>query len=92
MLSIYIAPEVYAPDGSVAREAQRFVDWVRASPPINPGEPVLAPGDVERRMRAARMQDGVPIDATTWADLLEAAGSVGVDAAQAAAIVALTGR
>lgn len=88
MLSIYIAPAVYAPDGAVAREAQRFVDWVRASPPIKPGEPVLAPGDIERRTRVARVRNGVPLDTTTWADLLEAAGSVGVDAAQAAAIVA----
>jgi len=87
MLSIYIAPAVYAPDGSVAREAQRFVDWVRASPPIKPDEPVLAPGDVERRTRTARMQYGVPIDATTWADLLGAAGAVGIDAAHVSAIV-----
>ncbi len=87
MLSIYIAPAVYAPDGAVAREALRFVDWVKASPPINPGEPVLAPGDIERRTRADRLKRGIPIDEKTWADLLEAAGSVGIGAAQATAII-----
>ena len=37
------------------------------------GEPVLAPGDVERRTRAERLRDGVPIDDKTLADLLDAA-------------------
>jgi uncharacterized oxidoreductase len=86
MLSICIAPQVYAPDGAVAREARRFVDWVRASPPAVAGVDVLAPGDVERRTRAARLRDGVPIDERTWTDLLEAAQSVGIGHAQARAM------
>ena len=88
MLSIYIAPAVYDAEGGVAREARRFVDFVKASSPAKPGEPVLAPGDVERRNRAARRKSGVPIDDKTWADLLAAAASVGVDAKAAAALVA----
>ena len=59
--------------GRVAREARRFVDYVKASPPAKAGEPVLAPGDVERRTRAARLANGVPLDDKTWSDLLEAA-------------------
>jgi uncharacterized oxidoreductase len=88
MLSIYIAPAVYAPDGSVLREARRLVEWVKASPPRTPEAPVLAPGDIERRTRAERARTGVPIDEKTWADLLEAARSVGIDRAQAEALVA----
>ena len=38
---------------------------------------MLAPGDPERLMRAAREADGVPIDDTTWAELLAAGDSVG---------------
>ena len=87
MLSIYIAPAVYAPDGWVSAEARRFVDWVKASPPLRPGEPVLAPGDAERRTRATRLRDGVPIDDTTLEDLLSAAGSVGIDARDANAML-----
>ena len=55
-------------------EARRFVDFVKASPPAKAGEPVLAPGEVERRTRAKRLADGVPIDDKTWADLIEAGG------------------
>ena len=72
----------------VAREARRFVDFVTASKPAKPGEPVLAPGDVERRNRAARLTAGVPIDDKTYADLVAAAVSVGIDPKEGAALVA----
>ncbi len=87
MLSIYIAPAVYDASGGVAREARRFVDFVKASAPVNAGEPVLMPGDVERRNRAQRLANGVTIDDKTWADLVAAAVSVGIDADQAQALV-----
>ena len=80
MLSIYIAPSVYDPSGEVLREVRRFVDYVKASPPSTPGQPVLAPGDIERATRERRLRDGVPLDDTTWQDLVEAAKSVGVEA------------
>jgi hydroxycarboxylate dehydrogenase B len=88
MLSIYIAPAVYSPDGWVTAEARRFIDWVKASPPMNRGEPVLAPGDVERRTRAERLRNGVPIDDKTLADLIAAARSVGIDEPRAMAMLA----
>ena len=42
-------------------------------------QPVLAPGDVERRTRIERLRSGVPIDDKTLADLMRAAASVGID-------------
>jgi uncharacterized oxidoreductase len=88
MLSIYIAPKVYDPNGKVLLEARRLVDFVKASPSAKPGEPVLAPGEIERCNRTARLATGVPLDDKTWADLLVAAESVGVAAARAEAMVA----
>ena len=88
MLSIYVDPSVYDRDHVVLAEAQRFVEWVKASPPARAGEPVLAPGDVERRTRAARLEGGVPLDDKTWQDLVAAAQSVGIDAARASRLVA----
>jgi hydroxycarboxylate dehydrogenase B len=79
MLSIFIAPAVYDRDGSVAREAARLVEFVKASPPSVAGRPVLAPGDVERATRKDRLANGVPLDETTWSDLMAAARSVGLD-------------
>ena len=88
MLSIYIAPALYAPDGAVLAEARRFIDWVKASPPADPAQPVLAPGEVERRTRAARLASGVPVDDKTWADLAAAGASVGLSSAQMDALLA----
>jgi uncharacterized oxidoreductase len=88
MLSIFIAPALYDPTGGVLAEARRFVDFVKASPPAKANEPVLAPGEIERRTRAARLASGVPIDAKTWADVIAAGSSVGVNEEQIAAILA----
>jgi uncharacterized oxidoreductase len=87
MLSIYIAPAVYDSDGGVAREVARFVEWVKASPPSVPGQPVLLPGEVERATRVKRNAQGIAIDDQTWKDLIAAAASVGVSAESATAMI-----
>jgi len=78
MLSIYIAPNVYDGEGTVAAEIARFVAWIKASPPARAGVPVMLPGEVERKMRAERTASGIPLDETTCADLIDAAISVGL--------------
>lgn len=78
MLSIYIAPAVYDREGVVAAEIARFIDWVKASPPADPGQPVLMPGEIERITRRQRLRDGISIDEKTWAGLIAAAESVGL--------------
>jgi len=83
MLSIYIAPNVYDAERAVQGEAARFVEWVKASPPARPGTPVLLPGEIERTTRAQRLAEGIPLDDTTWTDLLAAAASVGIAASAA---------
>jgi uncharacterized oxidoreductase len=39
---------------------------------------VLVPGDPERMIRAERERTGVPIDATTWNEILDAGEQVGL--------------
>jgi uncharacterized oxidoreductase len=62
-------------------EAQAFIDWVQASPPREGFGPVQVAGDAERAMRAKRSAEGVPVDATTWQEILDAARSLGVEPA-----------
>ncbi len=88
MLSIYIDPSLYDREGAVLLEAQRLVDYVKASPPLDPRAPVLAPGEIERQTRAARLADGIPLDARTLADLVDAAASVGIDVPRFEALLA----
>jgi len=87
MLSIFIAPAVYDPEGRVLHEAARFVEFVKASPPLTAGAAVKAPGDVERAMRQQRLANGIPIDDTTWSDIKAAAQSVGIDEQRASAMI-----
>jgi uncharacterized oxidoreductase len=63
-------------------EIDAVVAYFKASPPSNPAEPVLVPGDPERISRAARIADGIPIDATTWGELKAAADTAGLGAAR----------
>lgn len=72
----------------LGREIDGFVSYVKASPPVDPAEPVLMPGDPERAMRAARAREGVPVDAATWEELLEAAAAVGLARTEAEALAA----
>ncbi len=63
-----------------------MTDYVTASPPVKPDEPVLLPGDPERRSRARRLADGIPIDDETWREIVEAAKQFNVPLAARALI------
>jgi uncharacterized oxidoreductase len=85
LLSIVVAPELFAEMGGLAAEARRFVEFVKGSRPAEPDGEVLMPGEPERRNRAERSRDGIPLDPNTWAQLLDAGESVGLDRAELAA-------
>ena len=67
-------------------EMHASIAHVKASPPANPAEPVLVPGDPERATRAERGAEGVPVDEETWAEMVGAAESVGISRAEIEAI------
>ncbi len=79
MVSIYIDPQSFADADYLERETERFMAWVKGSPPADPAVPVQLPGEPEQATKAARLADGVPLDATTWASILEAARRVGMN-------------
>ncbi len=60
-------------------EVASLIDYVKASPPANADSPVLVPGEPERFSMAERSK-GVPIDPTTWKEIVKAASSVDVAA------------
>ena len=76
---------------SFEAEALAFLDWVQASPPREGFNAVQVAGDPERAYKAKRMAEGVPVDGTTWGEILAAAGKLGVEpgAVNAAAGLAL---
>jgi uncharacterized oxidoreductase len=80
MLSILIDPERMAGSTALARDLDRLTAWVKASPPASAGGEILLPGEPERRTRARRLAEGLPLDANTLRQLSDAARSVGVPA------------
>ncbi len=58
------------------------VRWVKASPPLPGHEGVRVAGEPERESRAKRTAQGIPVDHTTWSDMLESAKKLGLDPAQ----------
>jgi len=79
MLSVLIDPAALGDRASFERETQTFVEWVLASPPREGVDQVRLAGDPERESRARRSAQGVPVDATTWQQILAAAAQLGVD-------------
>ena len=57
-------------------EVENFIGWVKSAKP-QPGVPeVLTPGEPERARRIDREKNGVPIDTTTWQQLIDTARKV----------------
>ena len=79
MLSIYLDPVHFGAAGFAAT-ARDYADHVRASRPATPGGEVLVPGEAESRTRAARLRDGVPLQAETWAAILATGAKLGLAA------------
>jgi uncharacterized oxidoreductase len=81
MLSVLIDPAALTDRAAFEAEARSFIGWAKASPPRHGFPPVMTAGEPERASRAARCAEGVPVDATTWNEILEAARKLGVDPA-----------
>jgi hydroxycarboxylate dehydrogenase B len=82
MCSIYVDPDRLPGRAAFDAEVDAFIDWVKASPPAQPGGAVLLPGDIERRTREERLSRGIPLDDTTLGEITEAAVSVGMARAE----------
>ena len=78
LLSILIDPEVMAGQAAIEADLERLVGYVQASPPLVDGGEVLIPGDPERRSRARRQADGIPLDPNTLAQIRRAAQTLDV--------------
>ena len=87
MFSVLVDPAALGDRAAFEHEALAFIDWVQASPSREGFGAVQVAGDAERASRTRRTTDGVPVDATTWREILDAAAKLGVDASavQAAA-------
>lgn len=78
MLAFYIDPKVIDPANFFDGEISRYTDFIYATKPAVGVEQVLIPGDPERRTRAERTKNGIPLPDDTWAAIVNTAREVGV--------------
>jgi len=57
-------PEAFREAGAFEADLDAFVEMLRATPPVDPLEPVLVPGDPEHAARERRLCDGIPVPAS----------------------------
>jgi uncharacterized oxidoreductase len=81
MLAFYIDPKVIDTTSYFDDEISRYVDFIRETKPVSGVDRVLIPGDPERKMRAERTKNGVPLPDDTWAAIVNTAREVGVSEA-----------
>ena len=70
-----------------AEEVQRFIDFVKSSRKAPGIDEILMPGEIEERNRRHNLANGIDVDDTTWQTLTATANELGLDAAEAQAIV-----
>ncbi|HVA12519.1 MAG TPA: malate/lactate/ureidoglycolate dehydrogenase [Stellaceae bacterium] len=80
MFSIVLDPARFGDTGWMQQERERLIAWVKSSPPRPGVEEVMVAGEPERKSRAKRLQTGIPVDDTTWKELVAAARQAGVAA------------
>jgi uncharacterized oxidoreductase len=78
MLSIIIDPAALGSTAAFRQEVEKVKAWVKSSPPAPGTKAMMVAGEPERAIRARRLAEGVPVDAETWREIVEAAKSVGV--------------
>jgi uncharacterized oxidoreductase len=76
MLTIVIDPGRTGRQAGFEEEARAFLDSLRRSPVAPGSDKVRIAGDPEREWRAARSRDGIPVDETTWKEILAAAAKL----------------
>jgi LDH2 family malate/lactate/ureidoglycolate dehydrogenase len=56
-----IDPDAFRAEGAFEDDLDQVIDVLHATPPVDPAQPVLVPGDPEAATRARRLKDGIPV-------------------------------
>ena len=82
LFSVLVDPNKMGTGENLAREMEQYVAWHTASP-ANPQTPkLMIAGEPERISKAKRLIEGIPVDATTWKEIIAAGSKVGLAQAE----------
>jgi LDH2 family malate/lactate/ureidoglycolate dehydrogenase len=56
-----IDPKAFRPEGAFEEDLDAVIDVLHETPPLDPAQPVLVPGDPEAKARKERLRDGIPM-------------------------------
>ena len=88
MLSVYFSGEFFSSGHDFATLAKDYIEFFQSSRPAEADGKVLLPGEQERRTRAEREANGIPLPENTWAAIRAAGSKVGLDAARIDQLIA----
>ena len=80
MLAIVIDPDAFGGRDPFEAEAEAMLAYIASTAPAEGFDRVRLPGEPERESLERRSVEGIPIDDNTWAQIREAAASVGLPA------------
>ncbi len=73
-----IQPEFFRPGGGYKTAVDFLFSAIKGALPAHGTHGARIPGEPELEQRIIRERDGIPVDANTWAELLEVAASLNV--------------
>jgi len=76
---IVIDPSAFVAEDQFPVMMAELCAYIKSSETAPGFDEVFVPGELDYRTRRERMRDGIPIDENTWAQILSAAESVGVN-------------
>ena len=92
MLTILIKPEHLVDKDWLHHEIDALSDYAHKSPLANDADDdIMIAGEPERRQRAERSKNGIPVDPNTWQELVDAGMSVGISKSELDSFINLNG-
>ncbi|RIK40803.1 MAG: dehydrogenase [Chloroflexi bacterium] len=83
-LALAIKVESFIDVDEYKREVQCLIDWVKSSPTMPGVDKIYLPGEIEEGTKQKREAEGIPLEESTWASIVEAAQLVNVPAPEIA--------
>jgi len=74
-----IKVENFVPKSVFHQQVQNLIKWVKSARHATGFNEILVPGEPEKRVKAQREKDGIPIDNETWQQILSVAQQLGLN-------------
>jgi len=86
MLMFVLNPEATGNAAGFQNEVSAMVDYLHSAQPAAGTDRVRVPGEPERESRKQRLDEGIPLDASSWQSITTAARTAGLTEAQIDAV------